>query len=57
MTAPDLMTEPDLRTELAKAEYEPLLPVEMKLIRWSLGIGITLLVLLAVVNHLYPAVS
>ena len=49
------MAEPDLQTELAKAEYEPLLPIEMKLIRWSLGVGITMLVLLAILNHIYPA--
>ena len=49
------MAEPDLRTELAKADHEPLLPIEMKLIRWSLGVGITMLVLLAILNHIYPA--
>jgi hypothetical protein len=41
--------------ELRKAEVEPLLPVEKKLIGWSLGIGVVLLVVLAIVNHLYPA--
>ena len=41
--------------ELRKAEVEPLLPVEKKLIGWSLGIGVGLLVILAIVNHLYPA--
>ena len=41
--------------ELRKAEVEPLLPVEKKLIGWSLGIGVGLLVVLAIVNHLYPA--
>lgn len=49
------MTKPDLRTELARADYEPLLPIEKKLIGWSLGIGITLLVLLALVSRLFPA--
>jgi hypothetical protein len=33
---------------------EPLLPVEKKLIGWSLGIGIVLLVLLAALNHFVP---
>ena len=51
------MSEPDLRTELKTAEYEPLLPIEKKLIGWSLGIGITLLVLLAIVNRVFPAGS
>lgn len=36
---------------------EPLLPVEKKLIGWSLGIGVTLLVLLAVLNHLLPVTT
>jgi hypothetical protein len=31
-----------------------LLPIEKKLIGWSLGIGIVLLVLLAIVNHFLP---
>ena len=36
---------PDLRDEM-KAPAEPLLPVEKKLIGWSLSIGLALLVLL-----------
>jgi len=44
----------DLRDELRSAAVEPLLPIEKKLIAWSLGIGLTLLVVLAVINHLYP---
>jgi hypothetical protein len=47
--------QPNIRTELAKASYEPLLPVEKKLIAWSLGTGLVLLVVLAVVNHFVPA--
>jgi len=46
---------PDHRTELSKVEAEPLLPIEKKLIGWSLGIGLTLLVILAIVNHYLPA--
>ena len=47
---------PDLRRELARAdaEYEPLLPIEKKLIGWSLGLGLALLLVLAVVSRLYP---
>jgi hypothetical protein len=41
--------------EFRKAQAEPLLPVEKKLIGWSLGIGLVLLILLAIVNHLFPA--
>ncbi len=47
------MSEQELRDEL-KAPAEPLLPIEKKLIGWSLGIGVTLLVLLAIVNHFLP---
>ena len=46
--------KPDLKTELGNAAYEPLLPIEKKLIGWSLGIGITLLVALWVVSKLFP---
>jgi hypothetical protein len=41
--------------KLSKVEAEPLLPIEKKLIGWSLGIGLTLLVILAIVNHYLPA--
>jgi hypothetical protein len=41
--------------ELRKAQVEPLLPVEKKLIGSSLGIGLVLLILLAIVNQLFPA--
>lgn len=41
------MTEkPKLAEELKKMEYEPLLPIEKKLIGWSLGLGIGLLIFL-----------
>lgn len=33
---------------------EPLLPVEKKLIGWSLTLGVVLLVVLALVNHAFP---
>jgi len=49
------MSEPDIRRELEKAPYEPLLPIEKKLIGWSLGLGVVLLAVLLVVNHLFPA--
>jgi hypothetical protein len=48
------MSQPDLRNEINAAEVEPLLPVEKKLIGWSLGLGIVLLVVLIAVNHLFP---
>ena len=48
------MPQPDLKNEI-NAPVEPLLPIEKKLIGWSLGIGVALLVILAIVNHLFPA--
>jgi hypothetical protein len=48
------MSQPNIGEELRKAPVEPLLPIEKKLIGWSLGIGIGLLVILAVVNRLFP---
>lgn len=49
------MSDPDLRAELNTTHVEPLLPIEKKLIGWSLGLGLTLLVLLGLVNHFWPA--
>ena len=49
------MSQPDIRTELQQAAPEPLLPVEKKLIGFSLGIGLVLLVVLAVINYFVPA--
>ena len=48
--------EPKIGEELKKMEqeYEPLLLVEKKLIAWSLGIGLTLLVVLYAVSKLLP---
>ena len=49
------MTQPDIRQELANATTEPLLPIEKKLIAWSLSIGLVLLLGLALLNHFVPA--
>jgi hypothetical protein len=49
------MSQPNIGDELRSAAVEPLLPIEKKLIGWSLGIGVGLLVILAIVNHLFPA--
>lgn len=46
--------EARVRAELRKQAHEPLLPVEKKLIGWSLGIGVVLLVILAFVSHAFP---
>jgi hypothetical protein len=45
----------DLREELRSATAEPLLPIEKKLIGWSLTIGLILLAALAALNHFLPA--
>jgi hypothetical protein len=47
------MSQPGLRNEI-HAPAEPLLPIEKKLIGWSLGVGIALLVVLIAFNHFVP---
>ncbi len=45
-----------LRKELEKMGYEPMLPVENKLIAWSIGIGIILLGILIWASYtFFPA--
>jgi hypothetical protein len=48
------MSQPDIRREFANAAVEPLLPIEKKLIGWSLGIGVVLLIILTVLARLAP---
>jgi len=48
------MSQVNVGEEFRKAQAEPLLPVEKKLIGWSLGTGLVLLVILVIVNHLFP---
>jgi hypothetical protein len=48
------MSEPDIRSELSKDQAEPLLPIEKKLIGWSLTLGVVLLLVLVVVNRYFP---
>jgi hypothetical protein len=48
------MPTSNLRDEINSAEVEPLLPIEKKLIGYSLGLGIFLLVVLIAVNHFVP---
>ena len=50
------MSKLEVQRELKKAYAEPLLPIEKQLIGWSLGIGITLLVILALFNRFLPGV-
>jgi heme/copper-type cytochrome/quinol oxidase subunit 4 len=44
----------DLKAEIHN-QAEPLLPIEKKLIGWSLGIGLALLAVLLLVSRLFPA--
>jgi hypothetical protein len=47
---------PKIADELKNMEYEPLLPVEKRLIAWSIGTGLVLLVLLMWVSYtFFPA--
>ncbi len=50
-----MVEEPKLSEELKKmeAEYEPLLPIEKKLIIWSIGLGIGLLFVLVWVSYTF----
>jgi hypothetical protein len=45
--------EPKIAEEIQKMPYEPLLPIEKKLIGWSLGLGIVLLFVLFAVARLF----
>lgn len=48
------MSANDVNTQGNNA-VEPLLPIEKKLIGYSLSLGIVLLVILVVLNRLFPA--
>jgi hypothetical protein len=51
-----MVEPPKVGEELRKMPYEPLLPVEKKLIVWSLGLGIVLLIVLVLVSRsFFPA--
>ena len=44
--------QPKIADEMGKMQYEPLLPVEKKLITWSLALGLLLLVVLALISRM-----
>jgi hypothetical protein len=48
------MEQPKVGEEIRKMPAEPLLPVEKKLIGWSLGLGIVLLLVLIVLTRAFP---
>ena len=51
-----VMPQLDIRREFETAPVEPLLPIEKKLIGWSLGLGVVLLVILVFVSRtFFPA--
>jgi hypothetical protein len=45
--------EPKISDELKNMEYEPLLPVEKKLVAWSVGIGCGLLAILVLLSRYF----
>ena len=47
------MAEPRIGEEMQKMAHEPLLPIEKKLIGWSLGLGIFLLIALVAVARVF----
>ena len=47
------MEQAKIGEELQKIPYEPLLPIEMKLIRWSLGLGVVLMGVLIFISYTY----
>lgn len=48
--------QPKIAEELQKMAWEPLLPVEKKLVGWSIGLGLVLLGILVWVSYtFFPA--
>ena len=47
------MDQPRIGEEIRKMGYERLLPVERRLIGWSLGLGIVLLIVLVAVSNAF----
>jgi hypothetical protein len=45
--------QPKIADEMRKMHAEPLHPAEKKLIAWSLGLGIVLLVILVAVSRMF----
>ena len=47
------MEEPKLAEELKKMRQEPLLPIEKKLVLWSVSLGVILLVVMVALNRAF----
>jgi hypothetical protein len=45
------MDEPKLSEELRGMQQEPLLPIEKRLVAWSLALGLALIAILAVLSE------
>jgi hypothetical protein len=45
--------QPKLADEMRRMPAEPLLPIEKKLISWSLGLGIVLLIVLVAISRIF----
>ncbi len=48
-----IKAQPTIGGEMRRMQAEPLLPIEKKLIGWSLGLGIVLLVVLFAVAKMF----
>jgi hypothetical protein len=48
-----MQEDPKLSDELRKMEHEPILPIERKLVLWSVITGVLLLTLLAAVSRFW----
>ncbi|HTT39398.1 MAG TPA: hypothetical protein VMH32_17225 [Burkholderiales bacterium] len=44
------MEQPKVSEEMRKMAHEPLLPIEKKLIGWSFGLGVVLLIILVIIS-------
>jgi hypothetical protein len=49
--------ETKIADELKKMQYEPLLPIEKKLLGWSIGIGIVLLGLFIWISYTFFSIQ
>lgn len=49
--------QPKIADEMRKMQYEPLLPIEKRLIVWSLSLGIVSLVVLVLISRIFIHVS
>ena len=45
--------QPKIADEMGKMQYEPLLPIEKRLIAWSLSLGIVFLVMLVLISRIF----